>query len=243
VLDERADVAVHSLKDLPTEPVEGICLAAVPERASPWDALILPAMRPPHVAAIGDLPPRARIGTGSLRRRAQLLHRRSDFEFVTVRGNVETRLRKLDEGACDALVLAEAGLDRLGHSARISMRLSPPELYPAAGQGALGVECLESATSVRQLLARLSHAGTLSAVLAERRVLARLEAGCHAPVGVSTSLDGDQLGLEAVVLSRDGKERLCAKSAGSIADAEEIGERVAEDLLRQGAGHFVSAAG
>ena len=135
VLENRADIAVHSLKDLPTEPVDGLSLAAVPERASAWDALVLPAGSPLSPTAIRGLPKGARIGTGSLRRRAQLLFLRPDLEFLDLRGNVETRLRKLDDGACDALILAEAGLDRLGLSARISARLAPPELFPAVGQG------------------------------------------------------------------------------------------------------------
>lgn len=242
LIDRRADLAVHSLKDLPTEPVDGICLAAVPERASPWDALVLPRGSSLPTAGIRGLPPHARIGTGSLRRRAQLLFLRPDLQFLDLRGNVETRLRKLDEGEAHALILAEAGLDRLGLSARISARLAPPELFPAVGQGALGLECRSDDASVRPIVESLSHPATWSAVTAERRTLARLGAGCHAPVGVSTSIEGDDLALEAVVLSRDGRQRLHSKTIGLAADPLAIGDRVAEDLLRQGAGPLIATA-
>jgi len=242
LLDGRADVAVHSLKDLPTEPIDGICLAAVPKRASPWDALVLPRGSSSPAVSIRGLPPEARIGTGSQRRRAQLLHRRPDLQFLDLRGNVETRLRKLDDGACDALILAEAGLDRLGLSIRISARLAPPDLFPAVGQGALGLECRSDDAMVRPIVERLRHPPTWSAVTAERRTLSRLGAGCHAPVGVSTTVEGDDLTLEAVVLSRDGKERLHSKTTGLLADPVAIGNQVAEDLLSQGAGPLIEAA-
>jgi len=238
VLDCRADLAVHSLKDLPTEPVAGIALAAVPERASMFDALVLP--RDKTVAnGLRDLPNGARIGTGSHRRQAQILHIRPDVQFLEVRGNVETRLRKLDEGDFDALVLAEAGLDRLGLSERISCRLGPPDLFPAVGQGALGIECRADDELVRTSLARLNDAATLAAVTAERQVLSKLRAGCHAPVGVAASIDGTQLQLEAVVLSRDGKQRLHSQFAGPLAQPASVGNEVADDLLRQGAGPLI----
>lgn len=242
VLDGRADIAVHSLKDLPTVPVEAISLAAVPERASPWDALVLPGASS-EASGIKNLPADAKIGTGSYRRRAQLLFLRPDLQFVETRGNVETRLRKLDEGACDALVLAEAGLDRLGLSGRISARLSSPELLPAAGQGALGIECRSDDVALQSLLARLSHPPTRAQVTAERRVLARLGAGCHAPLGVAAAIEGNELTLEAVVLSPDGQRRLHAKDGGPVSDAVPIGDRVAEHLLDQGAGPLIEAAG
>ncbi|HEX4069633.1 MAG TPA: hydroxymethylbilane synthase [Planctomycetaceae bacterium] len=242
LLENRADVAVHSLKDLPTESVDGLTLAAVPERGSAWDALVLPADSPLSPTAIRGLPKGARIGTGSLRRRAQLLFLRPDLEFLDLRGNVETRLRKLDEGACDALILAEAGLDRLGLSARISARLAPPELFPAVGQGALGLECRADDASVRSRLERLTHPATWSAVTAERRLLSRLGAGCHAPVGVATTVDKDELTLEAVVLSPDGKQRLHSQATGPARDPFATSDRVAEILLTQGAAPLIAAA-
>jgi hydroxymethylbilane synthase len=242
VLEGRADLAVHSLKDLPTEPSDGICLAAVPNRASPWDALVLPRGTSLPTAGIRNLPEGARVGTGSERRRAQLRFLRPDLQFVDLRGNVETRLRKLDDGESNALILAEAGLDRLGLSTRISARLAPPDLFPAVGQGALGLECRADDAIVEPIVARLNVPTTWNAVTAERTVLARLSAGCHAPVGVSTTVAGDRLTLEAVVLSRDGKQRLQTKIAGLLADPIAIGNQVAEDLLQQGAGPLIEAA-
>ncbi len=241
LLDGRADVAVHSLKDLPTEPVEGVSLAAVPERASPFDALVLPCGRP-AARGIADLPAGAQIGTGSRRRRVQLLHQRSDLRFIEVRGNVDTRLRKLDEGLCDALILAQAGLERLGLESRISARLGAPELLPAAGQGALGIECRSGDDVVRTLVNRLNHPPTWAAVAAERQVLAQLRAGCHAPVGTLTSTDAERLLLEAVVLSRDGTQRLQAQAAGTLAEAIELGAQAARNLLAQGAGPLIADA-
>ncbi len=251
VLDGRADLAVHSLKDLPTEPVDGLVLAAVPERAPRFDALILPSGdrdSPPAESHRGDSKPliaamsaKARIGTGSLRRQAQLRHLRPDLELLEIRGNVDTRLRKLDEGAYDAIILAEAGLRRLGLDARISGLLAPPVLYPSVGQGALGIECRASDDATRAILARLTDATTHAAVLAERALLAELRAGCHAPLGVSTTVSEGSLTLEGVVLSPDGTQRLLAKSAGDARDPELIGRAVAEELRRQGAGALIGA--
>jgi len=241
LLDRRADVAVHSLKDLPTERVPGIALAAVPERASPWDALVLPRGSS-STAGFRALRPGARIGTGSLRRQAQIHHVRPDLQFLDVRGNVETRLRKLDDGDFDALILAEAGLARLGLSERISARLGPPDVFPAVGQGALGLECRSDDPIIRPIVERLSQTTTFASVTAERQILSRLRAGCHAPVGVATDVFGDQLRCETVVLSRDGKQRLHATAAGTIADPIAVGTQIADDLLCQGAGPLIEAA-
>ncbi len=235
VLDGRADMAVHSLKDLPTEPVEGLKLAGVPRRASMTDVLVLPKGQLFIENPLDELSTNARIGTGSLRRRAQLLHRRPDLQLLDVRGNVETRLRKLDTGEYDVLVLAEAGLTRLGLSDRISAKLGPPVMYPAVGQGALGIECRCNDPDVIALLRQISDEQTAAAVRAERRLLAELRAGCHAPVGVATSLHDDRLSLEGVVLSADGRERFVARAEGTVANPETLGEMVARDLLAQGA--------
>jgi hydroxymethylbilane synthase len=243
VLGGRADVAVHSLKDLPTVPVPGIRLAAVPERAAPWDALVLPLGVSVPSATLGALPQAARVGTGSLRRRAQVLHLRPDLQFLNVRGNVETRLRKLDDGEYDALILAEAGLDRLGLAKRITVRLMPPEVYPAVGQGALGLECRDDDPRTGDLLAQISDPATLAATTVERRVLAELHAGCHAPVGVVVAFDGATMNLEAVVLSPDGKQKLSARRSGTLSDPGALGQSVAEDLLRQGAAALIAEAG
>lgn len=252
LLDGRADVAVHSLKDLPTEPVYGLTLAAVPQRGAMFDVLVLPAAQTEGrrqkaegsgfesllPSAFRLLPTGSRIGSGSPRRRAQLLHHRPDLQFIEARGNVETRLRKLDEGQFDALVLAEAGLTRLELAGRISAPLRPPFMLPAVGQGALGIECRSDDESTHEALARLIDQATLHAVLAERTVLSTLRAGCHAPLGVWTRPEGHSLRLTAVVLSLDGVQRFESDrlaSAASDADAVALGRTVAEDLLAQGA--------
>ena len=232
VLDGRADLAVHSLKDLPTVPTEGLSLAGVPARAARFDALILPNGQ---AGTLDDLPQGAKVGTGSLRRRAQLLNKRPDLHLSEVRGNVETRLRKVDEGEYDAIILAEAGLRRLGMGERISAVLSPPLLYPAVGQAALGLECRTDDEFTVSILARLTDPTAMSEVLAERACLRELKAGCHAPVGVLTRIEGDRLTLEGVVLSKDGQERISAQATASAAQAEAIGICVARLLLADGA--------
>ncbi|NNJ28083.1 Porphobilinogen deaminase [Planctomycetes bacterium LzC2] len=237
VLDGRADLAVHSLKDLPTGPVDGLTLAAVPERASRWDALVLPADAVSNGAtgSLDDLPSGATVGTGSPRRRAQLLRLRPDLLFAEARGNVGTRLEKLDAGEFHALILAEAGLDRLGLSSRISKRLES-ETLPAVGQGALGIECRTGDPAVA-LLALLNHPVARAEVDAERACLNRLGAGCHAPVGVRARIvpldgGGGEISLTAALLSLDGETVLQANATGP--DAHAVGVAVAESLLEQG---------
>jgi hydroxymethylbilane synthase len=243
VLDGRADIAVHSLKDLPTDIVEGLTLAAVPERGDVGDALVLPQSSNTDGTKTGvtlnDLPQAARIGTGSLRRRAQLLHIRSDLDLLEIRGNVETRLRKLDEGEYDALILAQAGLRRLGLGDRISGELGPPELLPAVAQGALGLECRADDETTKSLLADICDVTVLAAVTAERAMLAELRAGCHAPVGAFTRQDDDRLTIEGVVLSADGSERIVAEVTGSVDEAESLGRSLAEALRGLGADRLV----
>jgi len=241
VLDRRADLAVHSLKDLPTEQVAGLTLAGVPPRASAHDVLVLPPGSP-EAAELDALPPNARVGTGSLRRRAQLLHERSDLQLLDVRGNVETRLRKLDAGEYDALVLAEAGLVRLDCAARISSYLIPPVMYPAVGQGALGIECRHDDDELLSLLGRITDPATRAAVTAERTLLHELRAGCHAPVGVMTRVEVGILSLEAVVLSRDGSVRHQAQATGSVDHPEEVGASAADALRHLGADKLIDDA-
>lgn len=243
VLDDRADLAVHSLKDLPTESVGGLVLAAVPARESRFDVLVLP----PDVADVDNadvssLPEHTRIGTGSLRRRAQILHARPDVTLLDVRGNVETRLEKLAERRFDALILAEAGLRRLSLERHIACVLGPPLMYPAVGQGALGIECRSEDDEIRSLLETINDPPTHAAILAERSLLATLRAGCHAPLGVCTDREGDALTLEAVVLSKDGRQRLHADADGTIKDPEALGRRVAEELRQLGADGLIAAA-
>lgn len=245
VLDGDADVAVHSLKDLPGESVKGLCLAAVPERASRFDALVMPKAWDGHAAIVAKdplaiLPQGSRVGTGSPRRQAQLAVARPDLRLAEIRGNVDTRLRKLDDDEYDALVLAEAGLSRLGYADRISCRLAPPLMYGAVGQGALGLECRADDESTRKALDGLTDAPTMTCVTSERALMIDLRAGCHAPLGVQSLVMGDSLVLEAVLLSLDGKERLLASSSGSVHDAASVGQDVARSLIEQGAESLTS---
>lgn len=234
VLDGRADLAVHSLKDLPTESALGLVLAAVPERETTSDAVVLPT-KVANEPGRALFPINARVGTGSLRRRAQLLYIRRDLKLLESRGNVETRLNKLDAGEYDALVLALAGLKRLGLADRVSYELTPPTMYPAVGQGALGIECREADAELRALLSRIDYPSAHRRVIAERALLAELRAGCHAPVGAATKIESDQLHLEAVVLSSDGRQRLLAAGQAPSIDAAQLGREVAQRLLKQGA--------
>lgn len=233
VLEDRADLAVHSLKDLPTKAEPGLALAGIPARGPVFDVLVVPQQS--YIAnSIDDLPPNARVGTGSPRRQAQLKHIRPDLQLLEIRGNVETRLRKLDEAEYEAIVLAEAGLVRLGLSGRGFVRLSPPTMFPAVAQGALGLECRESDDEVCELLGRLSDRETRAAVTAERVLLSELRAGCHAPLGALSQIEHESMQLSAVVLSMDGAERLHAECSGSIEDPISVGRSLAELLRKQG---------
>lgn len=233
VLDGRADMAVHSLKDLPTDGPAELTLAATPIRAATHDALILPAGHS-NCSSIRELPSQARVGTGSPRRQAQLRYVRPDLQLSEVRGNVDTRLRKLDSGEYDALILAAAGLTRLGLADRIHAEIAPPDMYPAVGQGAVGVECRTDDSDLRTLLALITDPPTLAAVTAERSLLSALRAGCHAPLGVETRVDGDTMHLEAVVLPLDGSQRWMANASSDVAHADDLGKQVAELLKALG---------
>jgi hydroxymethylbilane synthase len=233
LLEDRIDLAVHSLKDLPTDPVAGLCLAAIPPRASTSDVLVAP-----KYDRLDALPAGAVVGTGSLRRRAQLLRVRPDLRMGDVRGNVETRLRKLDQGDFDALVLAEAGLERLGLAARITHVLPPAITLPAVGQGALALETKEDAAA-REVARRLNHPESESAVLAERAMLAALQGGCLAPIAAWGRIEGGQLALAGRVLSPDGRRMVETAMAGDPSLPEDLGRRVADALLAQGAAELV----
>ena len=236
VLAGEADVAVHSLKDLPTDLVEGLVLAAVPTRESPADVLVSPLAN-----SIDALPKGARVGTGSLRRQAQLRHLRPDLQVAAIRGNVETRIRKLDEGQFDAIVLAEAGLKRLGLADRISQVLPWELMLPAVGQGALGIECRAEDVPTIAALTNLDDAATHAAVLAERALLARLRGGCLAPIGAIGVVAEGRLELSAVVLSPDGARRLHERDSASPDQADALGRKVADVLLSRGAGELIAA--
>jgi hydroxymethylbilane synthase len=224
------DVAVHSLKDLPTFSVAGLVLAAVPRRGPAGDAFI---SHKHH--SFADLPSEAKIGTSSLRRRAQLLHRRPDLQIVDLRGNIETRLRKLKEQDLDAVILAEAGLERLGRTSEVTEILDPAWMLPAVGQGALGLECRADDAATRALLARLDDPPTHQAVLAEREFLRTLGGGCLVPIGAFTSIAAARLTLRGAVLPPDGSRRIAGELVGPLDEAEVLGMRLGQELLSKGA--------
>jgi hydroxymethylbilane synthase len=231
LLAGAADVAVHSLKDLPTAPVDGLVLAAVPPRGPVGDVFVSR-----RHARFDALPVGATVGTSSLRRRAQALHRRPDLSLVNLRGNVETRLRKLDEQGLDAIVLAEAGLLRLGLAGHITEVLDRSWMLPAVGQGALGLECRTADAATRALLAALDDALTRGAVLAERALLRGLGGGCLVPIGALGTVQGEELTLCGAVLPPDGKARVAGELRGPAGQAEALGQALAESLLARGAG-------
>lgn len=234
LLEDKVDLAVHSLKDLPTEPVAGLVLAAVPDRAAVGDALVSRQGN-----RLERLAPGAVVGTGSLRRQAQLRRARPDVNVADLRGNVETRLRQLDQGDYDAIVLAVAGLERLGLAERITQILSSTVVMPAPGQGALGIETRADDASTREAVAALDHAATHQAVLAERAVLASLRGGCQAPVGAWGRVTNGRLRLSAVVLSRDGTERIEHHASARPEAAAELGRQVGRRLIALGASRLI----
>ncbi len=234
LLDGTVDVAVHSLKDLPTIPVEGLVLAAVPERGPTGDVFVSEKHR-----RFDDLPRGAVLATSSLRRRAQVLHRRPDLRLIDIRGNVETRLRKLHESGIDATILAEAGLLRLGLGSAITEVLDPKWMLPAVGQGALGLECRKDDGETLTVVDALNHFPTRRAVLAERAMLSALGGGCQVPMGAVCRVDGDVLTLRGAVVRPDGSERIEAEGKGAADHPEQIGRQVAEELLARGAGKLI----
>lgn len=235
LLDREIDLAVHSLKDLPTDVVPGLALSSVPARGPVGDVLVSRAG-----VSFDNLPQGARIGTGSLRRRAQLKHVRNDLVLEDVRGNVDTRLRKLHEGQYDALVLAEAGLKRLGFESEITEVLPKSLMLPAIGQGALGIETRSDDETTRQAVALLNDPATHASVLAERSMLAALLGGCLAPVGGWARVEPDgRMLLEGVVVGGDGQRRIFAARSGNPAFADGLGKGVAHDLLSQGAAELI----
>lgn len=237
LLDGRIDLTVHSLKDLPTDETPGLALAAVPRRAAVWDALICR-----KVASFEDLPQGAVVGTGSLRRRAQLLHVRPDLRMADLRGNVDTRLRRLQDGELDAIVLAQAGLERLGWASQITQIFPAAILLPAVGQGALGLEIRDEDQAAREVVGRLDDAEGRSGVTAERAMLSALRGGCLAPVGAWGRIESEQLVLIGRVLSADGRQKLEVTHSALPADAAALGRRVAQELLAQGAGELIRCA-
>jgi hydroxymethylbilane synthase len=237
LLDGEIDLAVHSLKDLPTQPIDGLALAAVPQREVVGDCLIAPLG-----TTIENLPLGARIGTGSLRRAAQLRAWRADLEILDIRGNVETRIKKLDDGIYEAIVLAEAGLHRLGYLDRVAQKLPLHRLLPAVGQGALGLETRADDETTIEALAALNHLPSQLAVTAERSLLAHLRGGCLAPVAAWCRMEDDKLRLEAKVLSLDGQTQLQVDRRFAPDQAQEEGRLAAEELIAAGAQQLIESA-
>ncbi len=236
MLDGSADIAVHSMKDVPVELPEGLHLPVIMEREDPRDAFVSN-----EYASLDQLPRGARVGTSSLRRQCQLLARRPDLELLPLRGNVNTRLRKLDEGEYDAIILAAAGLIRLEFGERIRAFIEPEQSLPAIGQGAVGIECRADDERVNRLIAPLHDADTASRVLAERAMNNRLEGGCQVPIAGHAVLEGDELWLRGLVGSVDGKVIVRGEIRGSRNQAEALGVTLAERLLADGAGEILQA--
>jgi hydroxymethylbilane synthase len=241
LLAGEIDVAVHSYKDLPTAVADGVVIAAVPAREDPRDVLVAR-----DGLTLGELPAGARVGTGSPRRAAQLRALGLGLDVVAIRGNVDTRLGKVAAGEVDAVVLAYAGLRRLGRADEATEVLDPIQILPAPAQGALAIECRTSDDGAKAVLAGLDHADTRSAVAAERALLAALEAGCSAPVGALAEIaegdTGTEVFLRASVTAIDGNDAVRLSATGATTEAEEVGRRLAADLLADGADQMMAAA-
>jgi hydroxymethylbilane synthase len=237
LLGETVDLAVHSMKDMPTWLPDGLTIPCLLPREDPRDALIAGRAR-----ALADLKPGAIVGTASLRRQAQILALRPDLRVVSLRGNVETRLRKIAAGEADATLLALAGLKRLGMVDRASAVLTPEEMLPAVAQGAIGVECRAADTRALELLAPLHDRPTGIVVTAERALLARLDGSCRTPIAALAALDGDSLRLDALIATPDGRRVLRTQRSGAQADAAALGDDAGQELRRAGGSTFFAAA-
>jgi hydroxymethylbilane synthase len=236
LLDDKADIAVHSMKDLPMEFPHGLGLSVICEREDPRDAFVSNKFR--H---LDELPNGAIVGTSSLRRQCQLLALRPDIEIRFLRGNVNTRLAKLDAGQYDAIILASAGLIRLKMAERISQYIAPEICLPAGGQGAVGIECRNADVDTHALLAPLNHDLSATAVTAERAMNRRLEGGCQVPIACYAIHQNNGLWLRGLVGDPDGTEILTDEISGAVADAEQMGVTLADRLLKAGAGRILSA--
>lgn len=233
LLDRRIDLAVHSLKDMETALPPGLVIGCVLPRDDPRDALVSR-----EAAKLSELARGARIGTASLRRRAQLLHERSDLEILPIRGNVDTRLAKLAAGEVDALLLALCGLERLGKAPAVTEILSPERMLPAVGQGALAIECRADDIPVRDLLTPLNDPASATCVAAERAMLAALDGSCRTPIAGLATISGDRLKLDALLLSEDGRAERRGRGEGAIRDAVSIGSEVGDRLRRDAGREF-----
>lgn len=229
MLNGDAEIAVHSMKDVPMMLPEGLHLSVIMERENPTDAFVSNT-----IASIDDLPLNARVGTCSLRRQTQLKERRPDIQILDLRGNVNTRLAKLDNGDYDAIILASAGLIRLGFESRIAHNISTEQSLPAIGQGAVGIECRIDDKEINELLAPLHHGETAIRVNAERALNLRLNGGCQVPIGGFAELDGDQVRLRGLIGFPDGSKIFRSEKVALQQDVYELGIEVAEELLDQG---------
>jgi len=238
MLDGDADIAVHSMKDVPMEFPPGLHLPIIMEREDPRDAFVSN-----NYASLNDLPENARIGTSSLRRQLQIKANMPNAEMLDLRGNVNSRLQKLDDGAYDAIILAAAGLIRLGFEGRIQSRIEPEQSLPAIGQGAVGIECRENDDHIMNLLAPLNHADTHTRLSAERAMNQRLNGGCQVPIAGYSVLEGDQIYLRGLVGRPDGSEVVRDEIRGPAANAEALGVELAEKLLNQGAETILTELG
>lgn len=236
LLENRADIAVHSMKDVPMTFPEGLGLAVICEREDPRDAFVSNKYN-----ALEDLPKGAVVGTSSLRRQCQLMAKYPHLEVKSLRGNVGTRLSKLDNGEYDAIILASAGLIRLGLQERIRSYISVEQSLPAAGQGAVGIETRVNDERVLNYIAKLNHSSTACCVMAERAMNTRLQGGCQVPIGGYATLNGDELTLNALVGALDGSQIIRASAKGDKQEAEQLGILVAEKLLSQGADKILAA--
>ncbi|STY63403.1 hydroxymethylbilane synthase [Mannheimia haemolytica] len=236
LLENRADIAVHSMKDVPMSFPEGLGLAVICEREDPRDAFVSN-----KYYALEDLPKGAVVGTSSLRRQCQLMAKYPHLEVKSLRGNVGTRLSKLDNGEYDAIILASAGLIRLGLKERIRSYISVEQSLPAAGQGAVGIETRVNDERVLNYIAKLNHNSTACCVMAERAMNTRLQGGCQVPIGGYATLEGDELTLNALVGALDGSQIIRASAKGDKQEAEQLGILVAEQLLAQGADKILAA--
>jgi hydroxymethylbilane synthase len=234
----EADIAVHSMKDVPADMPDGFCIAAVLERANHADALVSP-----NGVQLQDLPQAALIGSSSLRRQAQLKMMRPDLKIEPLRGNVNTRLAKLEKGDYDAIILAAAGLERLELERHISQQFLPSEMLPAAAQGVVGIECLSDNNALRAVLAKLNHGTTVQTTLAERAIAKTLQANCQSPVATYAVIDGTELKLTALVALPDGSDSIRDSVTGNPQHAEQLGEELASRLLERGARDLLDAAG
>jgi hydroxymethylbilane synthase len=235
LLDGKADLAVHSVKDMPAELPEGLHLAVMPPREDPRDALISR-----NGAGLEALPHGARVGTSSLRRAAQLLHLRPDLRIETLRGNVDTRLRKLESEGFDAIVLAAAGLKRMELSHVVSEYLEPERMLPAVGQGALGIETRTGDAFTNEMVASLAHPQTMTIVRAERAFLKRLEGGCQVPIGAHATMEGETLILTGMVADLEGVRLIRKELRGDAQQPEVVGERLAEVILESGGAEILA---